>query len=412
VTLRSLLLAAALALTAAGQSPAPPGWTTVPLPFSPFGITARNNTLWVCGTDATIASSSDGAKTWQIHHQEKSGETFTALRFVTDTQGYAVGYGPFYETTDGGNTWHGVDRGMGGDFSALGFTSRGAAVLGLGGDLFVGDTHSAWKQVKIGSPAQLEYVSAIAAADDERFVVLFARQRTSPTQLTLTSSDHGHHWVQRPLPHVSLNSMRVEDHHFIAYGFDSAGARPQPIALVSDTGESWQRLSPPPVPYFACAQEGCLVGSGPWDAVSSWVALSGDATIFYSFPAAVIGGSWAASATEICSVGIDLRCTPTGRRDGPPPFSDKIELYAQLAASKCLHCPEPTPMNGRANVHGTVVIRGLVHQDGSVDHLVVLSTPEQPMAENALRIVSTWRFEPLVVNGVPREFPWVISINY
>ena len=48
-------------------------WSSVTLPSRPLFITAQGNTMWVCGADEMIASSSDGGKTWTAVHSATGG---------------------------------------------------------------------------------------------------------------------------------------------------------------------------------------------------------------------------------------------------------------------------------------------------------------------------------------------------
>ncbi len=53
-----------------------------------------------------------------------------------------------------------------------------------------------------------------------------------------------------------------------------------------------------------------------------------------------------------------------------------------------------------ARVEGTVVLRAIITKEGKVDDLRVLSGPPM-LQEAALDSVTTWRYRPYLLNGVP-----------
>ena len=98
-----VLLATSLA---AGQEQTSPDWRSYDLPFRVLNITSTGQLLWVCGTDETIAVSSDNGAHWQVKHQTVDGALLLNIDFADSKFGYAAGTGGLILTTvDGGETW-------------------------------------------------------------------------------------------------------------------------------------------------------------------------------------------------------------------------------------------------------------------------------------------------------------------
>lgn len=53
----------------AGQEQTSPDWHSYDLPFRVLNITSTGHLLWICGTDETIAVSSDNGAHWQVKHR-------------------------------------------------------------------------------------------------------------------------------------------------------------------------------------------------------------------------------------------------------------------------------------------------------------------------------------------------------
>lgn len=71
-----------------------------------MNIAAQGATIWVCGVDEMILSSSDGGATWETKHQNVNGEVLLDISFVNEKIGYAAGTGGLLlSTDDGGQTW-------------------------------------------------------------------------------------------------------------------------------------------------------------------------------------------------------------------------------------------------------------------------------------------------------------------
>ncbi len=83
-------------------------WQSVPLelPHTPLAVTCdKQGGWWVVGTNAVIAGSTDGGKTWK-NTDLAEDKQITTIQFIDDKHGIALGeFGLTVYTEDGGTTW-------------------------------------------------------------------------------------------------------------------------------------------------------------------------------------------------------------------------------------------------------------------------------------------------------------------
>jgi TonB family protein len=61
---------------------------------------------------------------------------------------------------------------------------------------------------------------------------------------------------------------------------------------------------------------------------------------------------------------------------------------------------------------GTVRISMIIMPDGTVDDLVVLSTPNDDLAIAALMAVRLWRYSPAYLDGEASEANLTVDVNF
>jgi protein TonB len=97
----------------------------------------------------------------------------------------------------------------------------------------------------------------------------------------------------------------------------------------------------------------------------------------------------------------------------PPKPSARIRVGGRLEAARLIRQikPDYPKIAQTAHVQGTVVLHAVIGKDGSITSLQYVSGPALLMkaAEDA---VSTWRYQPLVLNGEPTEVETEISIVF
>jgi len=71
------------------------------------------------------------------------------------------------------------------------------------------------------------------------------------------------------------------------------------------------------------------------------------------------------------------------------------------------------PANARrANAQGSVVVRGIVRRDGTIDNVEVIQDLPFGLGEEARRAVSRWRFRPATYRGDPIDVYYTVTVNF
>jgi TonB family protein len=71
------------------------------------------------------------------------------------------------------------------------------------------------------------------------------------------------------------------------------------------------------------------------------------------------------------------------------------------------------PMNARrAGAQGSVVVRGIVRRDGTIDNVEVIKDLEYGLGEAARQAVSQWRFRPATYRGEPIDVYYTVTVNF
>lgn len=74
--------------------------------------------------------------------------------------------------------------------------------------------------------------------------------------------------------------------------------------------------------------------------------------------------------------------------------------------------PRYTAAARRANIGGTVVLRGVVRKDGRFDDVHIIQNLSHGLGEEALRTVRRWRFRPATYRGEPIDVFYTVSVNF
>lgn len=97
----------------------------------------------------------------------------------------------------------------------------------------------------------------------------------------------------------------------------------------------------------------------------------------------------------------------------PPKPAARIRVGGVIEAARLIHQTMPSyPAIARtAHVQGTVVLHAVIGKDGSITSLQYVSGPPL-LVKAAEDAVSTWRYQPLVLNGEPTEVETEISVVF
>src|SRR5438132_5809363 len=71
------------------QDKAAPEWQARDLTFRALNATGNSSSIWVCGTDETVAVSNDAGEHWQVKHSKPDGAVLLNIAFANEKFGYA-----------------------------------------------------------------------------------------------------------------------------------------------------------------------------------------------------------------------------------------------------------------------------------------------------------------------------------
>jgi protein TonB len=97
----------------------------------------------------------------------------------------------------------------------------------------------------------------------------------------------------------------------------------------------------------------------------------------------------------------------------PPPPQTPTRLGGDIKEPALIHRVEPDypPVAVSAKVSGTVILEATVDETGAVTDLTVLRSI--PLLDRAaIKAVKQWRYQPLVLNGVPAPFILTVTVTF
>ena len=325
-------------------------WRTISLSDRPINLTSHTGTLWVCGTDELIASSSDAGTIWQTKHREVDGEVLTQISFINEKVGYAAGTnGLVLWTTDGGEHWKPTRSGSESP-TFLFFadehhgiqSTRSRTSITLDGGL-------SWQQITvIDSNRDLKkfpYVGGIAALDADHYMILLLQGPLSDWRF-LSTQDAGKTWRVIEIPAVGLLSLVVRDGKYWAFGHEvierdkPGGGYGVALVLYSADGEHWEHGTRSPKEYIDCNTQGCLI----WD--GAIVDVFNEKPVFTVVPpGGNLTNKWASTGATVCSVSTVLNCVAASQSEELPERpSDALEgwhagiPFLEPDIPGCIHC--------------------------------------------------------------------------
>lgn len=97
----------------------------------------------------------------------------------------------------------------------------------------------------------------------------------------------------------------------------------------------------------------------------------------------------------------------------PPPPPKVIRIGGALVAPKLVHKVGPVypEVAALARLRGVVILEAQVDVNGLVKEVKVLRGVPL-LDEAALAAVRQWRYQPLLLNGVPTEFILTVTVNF
>jgi hypothetical protein len=425
-TVRLLLpiyLCVLLATTfAAGQEQVSPDWQTYDFSFRALNIASVGNRLWICGTDETIAVSSDNGAHWQVKHQMADGGLLLNIDFADPRFGYAAGTGGLILTTvDGGETW--VPRsGISETILQISFSDLQHGLIRTPTSLlFTVDGGLHWSEVSAGQNSDdikhFPYTFSLVALDGSRMGVMLKQGAAQyASQAFLFTQDSGKSWNFLNIPNVTLYSfLRVRGQYWavgteVIHKDQPGGGYAVPVALYSADGEKWSHsnndLSACKLMCTVCNMQGCFSSNG----VIAGVFL--EKTTYRVFPPDKdLTPKWASSDSTVCFVGTRLKCSalrelqqaPSGAGFPMPVVFGSGPLSAPIPQGpRCIVCGlDRIFIDKKAQGAYTIKLILEIAKNGIVISVEAQGAPTPEIKSRIEQQTQRWIFEPYLKEGTP-----------
>ena len=392
-------------------------WSAPSAPFPATAIARSGDLLWICGANASIASSDDGANHWTIKTSAKNGPTLLSLRWSNEKVGAAGGTGGLILVSiDGGTSWDQVAASFVDPVLDVSFADKEhGLVLTTAAVLSTADGGKTWHPVLPSASPDLspfKFVLAVAELDDKHAAVLVKRGPAQYYDGRLLVTDNGDAtWKTMEIPNTTLNNLLVAHGQLWLVGTevvekDKGGGHAIPVTFHSSDAVTWDRGQRPLIDTnYACRPEGCLMWNGAW-----FDPFVQDGKIHTFAPIGGLSTQWSATDSRICTLAPDLQCSDTQiaktlpERGGPAVQLAATELRSTTTdvAGKCIRCDYPhiiisEQFAGRAMVKLTIIAR----PDGTVSSVEIISSPNGEIGAALSKAASRWIFYPALREGVP-----------
>lgn len=308
----------------------PAEWQSVDFAFRVLNITSAGNSFWICGTEETIAVSSDNGAHWQIKHHTPGGASLSHIDFGNSKFGYSAGTnGLLLMTEDGGESWI-AHPGLSETILQISFADPQYGLVRVPKSLlFTTDGGVHWSAVnRQQHPEGVEhfpYTFSLVALDESHMA---AMMKEGPAQFNaqafLFTIDSGKTWQFLNIPNVTLYSFLRSNGEYWAVGTEvihkdqPGGGYAVPVALYSRDGESWTHsandLSACRLEMCTlCNSQGCLSSNGVIARI-----FSRNTTVSAFSPGRNLSTKWASTDSVVCFVGSQFQCAGLESLSQPP----------------------------------------------------------------------------------------------
>ncbi|MGB8655803.1 MAG: hypothetical protein WA737_12065 [Candidatus Acidiferrales bacterium] len=407
----------------AGQDQVSSDWHGVDLPFRVLNVASAAQKLWVCGTDETIAVSSDNGAHWQVKHRIADGGLLLNVAFADSQFGYAAGTGGLLLTTaDGGETWASWP-GTTETILQVSFADPQHGLIRTTDSLlFTADGGSHWSSVSAGQNAddikEFPYTFSLVALDASHMAIMLKEGAAQyESQAFLFTQDSGKSWNFLNIPNVTLYSFLRSGGRYWAVGTEvvhkdqPGGGHAVPVALYSLDGEKWEHstadLSACKLEMCTiCTTQGCLSSNG----VISQIFL--DKTTYSAFPSRNdLSVKLASTDSAFCFVADRLQCAPLKTLQqvpqhagspvpavvGPGPLGAPIP-----EGPRCIVCGfDRIFVDKKAQGAYNIALVVVVAKNGTVTSAEAQKAPTPDIKSRIEQQAQQWIFEPYLKDGVP-----------
>jgi TonB family protein len=103
-----------------------------------------------------------------------------------------------------------------------------------------------------------------------------------------------------------------------------------------------------------------------------------------------------------------------GPQSAPRSAPQRLRVGGNVQAARLLQQVKPIyPASAEAaGISGTVLLRAIIGNDGTIMGLTVSSSPDPALSDAAVESVRQWRYQPTLLNGQPVEVLTTISVNF
>jgi hypothetical protein len=396
-------------------------WRTIDLPARPMNIAESHGTLWVCGADELIATSSDGGKTWTVKHNVKNGGILLTIGFANDQFGYAAGTGAAMEITkNGGNTWDRINVPSPVIYS-VSFSDEKHGLIHTPRTVYMtNDGGTTWTPVKIDLQSEnlkgFSYVLEVLSLDaDHMAVVLSEGNSHANAYRLLLSKDSGRNWKVAEIPSTGLANLSARGGEYWFAGMEviekdkPGGGYGVPLVMHSPDGENWTHLPRWSKSEFSeCNSQGCLY----WDGAGVPLPLATPVSFWTFAPEKAVTAKWAVTKDTICSVGTTLRCSTVITTQIMPAYSESSAPIAPLMSAppldaresqglQCLYCDfERIMVTSDFQGAAEVQLKISIGQNGLVEQAQIVHATNSGIAERIAASARNWIFVPFMQGGV------------
>jgi hypothetical protein len=425
-----VLLAATLP---AGQEQPSPDWHRYDSSFRALNITSTGHLMWVCGTDETIAVSSDDGEHWEVKHQAVGGGLLLNIGFASPKFGYAAGSsGLLLTTVDGGETWV-PHLGISETILQVSFADPQHGLIRIAKSLlFTVDGALHWSTVSAGQNSEdiknFPYPFSLVSLDSSHMAVMLKQGAAQyEPQAFLSTQDSGQSWSFLNLPNVTLYSfLRVEGRYWavgseVVHKEQRNGGYAVPVALYSSDGVTWSHSGGD---LSACKGENCTVcnSEGCFSTNGVISRVFSEKITYSAFPTnKELTPQWASTASAICFVGSTLNCAglkllpqaPTSSGVAAPTVVGPGPLGAAIPPGpRCIVCGlDRIFVDKKAQGPFTIKLVFGIAKSGTVTSVEVQGAPTPEVKTRIEQQTQQWIFEPYLKDGSPVSVRLNTSIN-